>query len=354
MVTEGQFPKIDGDIFYAEDTSLMNKNPFIAYPSALGKGYATRVYVDTFTADNADTKTNLTYHAQENEYQATNAAITFESMGYMIPNNITKIFPHIEYDIYNVIDECGDGAVNGAIWTSVGAVAENASSLNVGGANAVNSATTIDLSTYDMVEVYIRLKGEHRPIGGFADTHGTAYLIVTDGGGGTNTVFYAMGTGSDGAAVPHSNEQEIIGLVTFFINWADKKCLVNWSITNDIKGTNTNYVSINARHYHETDSKYINLAGWGSFKIQFKTTDSAANPTGAVSQCFYLRKYNFNPTSTVTTSLSIDGGGSYSTVDNDGPFMCGVAGNELKLKLTGNIAANEVISIRSCKFRLIE
>jgi len=356
MTASGVKPKINGDVLHHQDVN-MSDSSFAPFTSALyGKNRTNKLIYDNLTSDSADTKTNLTYSSSYTDeyYAAGNIAITFESMGYKIPANVDELSVCLDYNIYTVIDECDDNAVNAAIWTNItggGQVTEDADRLSCtdSGAAAGALASTLDISGYGAVQMYFRLRSAASDV-----RKSDAWLKLIDSGVNTSTILTANGIA---IAVGYRSWQEIYGIATFYINWTDKKVLINLDYYND---RHTNLagapgVGENPDTWKEikNETQYVDVTGWADLSIKLETLATGVGAgDSAVAECFYLRKLLPSPTSALTLSASANGGTNYQTIQNNTRTLFSNAGSEIMVKISGTVVATEVLSIKGVRLGL--
>lgn len=341
-MTEGTFPKIDGDIWYASEVNNMVLNYNKSNSLILDNSYYTArasngsLLTDFFTEDSALTKTGLTYRSLSSKgtagsgeyYKATSGAFTFQTYNYLTDANTNMVENHVDYEVWTVYDEC-DNSVVGATWTTAGAgtATEDTTALILSG---VKTATTNDLSSLGVIKTAGVIKNS---------TAGGGSLILTDG---TNTsTLLALGATSFAAQPTGQLEFE----VKLFTDWTNKKLIADisyFSVTTTGANFGSTYdTTVIPMKIHLT--KFVNLTGWTSLKIRY------SNSSGST-YCHYVRTSKVNPTTTTTIQVSNDGASNWTTTESGAIQRLSTASNSLSMKITGTVGTNEVFVLRSVSF----
>lgn len=335
-MTEGSYPKVDGDVYYGTEVNYTLQRSALAKMGVLrtaqwGQSWLVPVtgnFFDNFSSDTATTKTGLTLRANGylGEYtKATAGAYSYISQGILIDSNATWGYTLFDYEIFTVIDECDNSSLSATNFPTSTNCTEGTNGIAV----AKNGALiTKDLSGIKVINFLFSLSCT-------AVAGAASVLLFRDSGANTATVLTANGGGGGGAALDEQKYAEC----TVYLDWANKKCWYNISAYEQSNPSGTQaggYI----RSY--TKTVYLSLAGWATFSISITTTDvSTASATFS-----YMRAGLTSPTTTSTISLSADNGSNFTTTGNGTPCKLGTAGTTLQAKIAGTVATGEVISIK--------
>jgi len=330
-MTEGVFPKTNGQELYASEVNAFNKsivsytignNFAINVAGAKGYNECDNTIMELFSDDTAASKTNLTHSTARDEYYSiTDGAYELITDAYETEDNCTKCGVYFDYGIYKELSE-----------TTL------TSSISGTGTDSDNGADIIG-EKYIFGQFYINATG----IGGGSST---AAIRLTDGTS-TSTII----TISQSSASGTSNNLKATGFYKIINNTTTKLAKIFiWYYRDTTKN-----VTDDEYYYYITYSySEIDYSGWGSSNLYLQTYATATETGGsndtASANIYYQRAYKQNPSTTATISVSADGGSNYTEVTN-GTVAWLSAGNNFKAKISGTLAANEGINIKKVILR---
>jgi hypothetical protein len=284
---------------------------------------------DYFDADNALTKTGLSYDTTRRHYYKDDAnAFVFESQIMPSTSTITEGICYVDYELFELIDECDNSSVDTLVWTTTTGTVSESSYLNVA---ATSTATTKDLSGEKGFVTIGRMAADAS-----ADTNTViTYVGLTDG---TNTQALHTIT-STYTGVPSISDFEIKVTIC---DWANKRVMVEKVVYDEVN-------KLESGPYLDTKTNrsttLYTLTAWTSLRLYLSVSGGTVN---SYLRCYGLRAFKNNPTTAVTISLAADGS-TYETVTNGKKHTFSTTGTALKLKVTGTPSVSEVIAIKGYK-----
>jgi len=308
-MAEGSFPKSDGDVLYASEVNNLNKararfslNPHAYSTQALAPPYYG--YPLTFTSDILRTKTNLTYKNYETEsflgkdwstmneyYGKGSASVTAETYDFKTDSTVNSCLVRWDYDVLDAYDECDDSSVSGTYWTTTGTVAENTYGIY---ATSAGTFKTNDLASYPAIRVPFYAISTS----GAAASGPYCSIILEDDSANTTTPIEIHGTGS-------SNVHESWGELVIYNNSTDDR----------IHTVINQFIRTNDQREMLLDTATQDTSTWDG-KLRVKGSWVAGGGGSGTIKIFNVRKGTLSPSTSMTVSVSADGGSHYETTSN--------------------------------------
>lgn len=345
-MTEGIFPKTDGEILYASEVNYPKK--IMQISNGVGRMSVNtestmnitpaNIFVNSFEADTALTSTNLTYRdlAGNGEYtKKTTGTYTLETQKIVTDSAVTWGVAGFDYEVFEIIDECDNSSIDATTWPTSTSFSEDTNGIY----SSTNAAHLLskDLSSYKILNFAFKLDAS------YGNNTSTAIIKFTDGSSNSQLIdSYAKVQTSPTVYRTYN----AIGECTVFLNWSDKKAFVTISYFRSEfggwGGSDPSYVKDNGAQF--VKNYYIDLTGWTSFKIDLAITVGGSNT--ATGRIYYLRSKKVAPTTDASSYFSSDNGSNYVQTYGLSPVMASTTSTTLKGKLTGTVASNEVIAIK--------
>lgn len=316
MTSEGAFPKIARDTFYASEYNNFNKRSAAGYIDAISSSPFAKVlgqsavplnqvphnlYGINFSQVTPATSTNLAVRA--GLYRNTAASITYTTGDLYLPSHtLVGILPFVQ--ILEKIDDCDNSSIDATIWDSSGASESNAISCSGAGGYF---RTKVDLTGVYLLRFELG-----------AGASGGATLNIKGSTSGT------VGIVSNGVS----------GITHYYNLW-----LFEYG-ANDIVAIGTSYNSQNAivvENYFQLDVSSL----VGNRLISFDTGATA----GATLHGLYRMKPS--PTTALTVAASKDSGSNYTNlVNNSGDVITWAsAATTVRVRMTATVDAAESLQI---------
>ena len=347
--SEGNFPKATGDVIYPGDVNIF-REVIKAASSDLQHGtmvinkhgfpICTDMIYDSFLYDNALTKTNLDARSTfvgAYEYSAgTAVTYTYESRPIPVHKTCSKATLAFHYNTFTLYDECNNSSVDATKWTTAGVSAEDTNGIYVSQGSAPNNkVTTNDLSSYSVIVFEC-----------------SAVSSFGTGSSNSGSVYFTDGTNTEGII---SNTSSFSGGATSYaqveahLDWANKKLYYIARIYHPVQEGSTSGGSTFYNYVVQEYTKMVDITAWSSFKIQAYAVRSSGSLGSSSARIYYVRLGLASPSTTATFSVAFDGA-NYNTVTNFYPLtITANTGTALKIKVTGTVAANEVIAFYGWK-----
>jgi len=329
-MTEGNYPKSDGDILYASE---FNTSLFNAYKSEIRqdlnfkKNSSTtintfpNVFVDDFTDTTYVSSTTGSPTLQTGDY-------VFDATG-TLTSNIFKYFDGTiagayllaDISIYDTYDEFDDASINTALWTtsttSSGTVTESGGKLTIADANgsSIGTATAETKGT-----------GSNN-LDGFSEIRFFADTSITKNGGSVSINISATDSSTDVALKTYSSSSGL---------GSTKDVLIKWDATNQIAT-----VFIDGLYDGTIDCTSLTP---GIFRLKFHVSTSTDGTNLATLALYHLRTISSSPASTITAELAADGS-TLETSTINGYHVFTATGSELQAKYTVTISGTEFVYI---------
>lgn len=240
---------------------------------------------------------------------ATSGTYSGQTRSIGLGSTTTELFTNFGYSVFKKLNESG-------ITVSRTSTGEGAGTSVVNDSNLLNNEGVFYF-TYNLTSV---------------DTGSAAKIRLYDG---TNAV--------DLITVGSAASVQDVGLAEVFFDWANKKIVLNKHL-----------FGIAGESYRDLTTTYIsasNLVGSCYLRVEAQVDSSGGNVNSTVTK---LRGKVDTPASSVTLSLSTDGGSNFTTMGANTQLMTITnPGSVLVAKMNGVANTNEVIDWSSLTFRRV-
>lgn len=348
-MADGVFPKTNSYTISASEINQMANQMNVTQVARLTNNTEStlnptpaNIFVNSFEADTATTKTNLTWRdlAGNGEYVCASAAsYVLETQKLITDASVTNGISAFDYEIFEIIDECDNSSIDATTWPTSTSFAEDTNGIS----SSTDTANLLskDLSSYKILNFKFSLSAG---AGGLNKTS-SALIKFTDGTNNASLID-ASSNSADSGGDYYSTQYDAVGECTVFLNWSDKKAFVTISFKRQRSGVqggaNGGWAedgSIFCKNY------YIDLTGWTAFKVNSTVSVGTAGPS-ATARIYYLRSRKVSPTTTALSYFSSDNGSNYVQTYGLSYAKATTTSTTLKGKLAGTVASNEVIAIK--------
>ena len=345
MASEGEFPKVNGDVLYASEVNNFNNefkdkvnqmfylskgeyliidnnnNTVINFGQNYGSGLAYKPYITSNKLFIDTTLTNVI--ARDNSYiprvTGSDAGSVFISDTFYSTGSF--ITPYVNYEVLTNYDECDNSSVEGDKWFSGGTIREGTNYLSFSGTSFIQTKNIIPPG---VTKIYVN-----------AD-----YQANEQSSTGINSGFLLVGSNIGSKYICQKGDSAGIsqaGTLNLFseLNFDEGKTVVN----------------VNQYGYSNKDSglikgkERVDLSSYtGSLYLKFSTDSNNA--------ILYLQNVhwwdrNANYQSAGSLYVSNDGGNSWNLVTNGGTYAFATLGSKFKLKMEYNPIGSEIIQQNS-------
>jgi len=316
----------DGDVLYSANLKeQFNRNMMVGLWGDTTA--STKVVGFDFTSDNMQTKTNLTYDADEDLYYGTNSNVVLETPsrgGGSFQGNYDAAVLNFNTDVYTIYDECDDESFDTSKFNSVGVgLATGPTDTEHSDGYAQTTGTTD--STSDTLELEIDNNGI-----GWSTSQKFMIRYNWTSENSSNSGLRMKGTtsGSVNIKVKSGVTSETVSAEV----WVD--------VTNDlatlyVDGVFSSVVDISS------------LVGNYYFSV---FTQSAGQPKTFTIKVYYVRIKQGDETTTYTQSFSSDNGTNYTEANGNTATLLSNKGYATRIKLISTVAADEMIVIKNCSY----
>jgi len=330
-MTEGTFPKINGDATYASEVNGFNNgvvgftkgNNFDwVFSGARAYNELDNTYCEVFSGDTAGSTTNLTHNTAVDEYfSVADGAYELITDSYKTESNCTKCYVWFDYALYKELNETDTTSTQS-------------------GGDGTDTDNVYDIKSEKVVTIKYGINIENG-----ADTSTDMYARIRLYDGSNSSSLLAISNTS-----AHNEYDYSINGVMKIYHDSTAKLFKFQNTYETIFSEETSGGDNYGTYYRLTNSMgEIDYTAWGSpANIYLQTYAQLANydtDGSATATVYYARAYKQNPSSTVVVSVSSDGGSNYYTVSN-GSVITVPSGSDFKAKITGTLAASEGITIK--------
>ena len=238
-------------------------------------------------------------------------------------DNVTKVWGQALYEIFKIIDECDNSSIDGTIWPTTSGAAEDTNGIHVTGQNKSFTGYGLRTQGFKIVQFSFHVSAP-------AQATSPAVSITANNAG-----FSVGANGSAGGGA--SNTETRTGVCTIFMNSTDD---VNISVATYF---DSKAAAGDAAGSH-SEIRRFNGSGSGEVTLSGVTNNVAS--AGMTARIHWIREVSVSPSTTFQLALTNDDGATYVDCVNGGAVKFDTAGDTLRLKLTGTVAANELVSVR--------
>jgi hypothetical protein len=268
------------------------------------------------------------------ESYAAPGAVVLQTYNYTQTSSVSDLYASVDYEVYKLYDECDNSAIDPTLWTTSGTMYEDTVGIYATAA-AAGYVTSNDLkTTHPSFTVSYYLVGRWNTQTGYISiTDGTSEVQISAPKYGTNT-----GSGYRR------------GEIDFFYDADNNMVLYVDRYTEYVyEPSGGSYVN---EHSWQDNVKtgVVSVSGWSSVKLRVGSTWSGTS--GYVAYLFFLRGIKTALTTMMTAEVSANGGTNWTELERNGDVVSVTAGTKLAAKLSGTVAANEVLVVRNIELGL--